>query len=46
MLPSKIAVSAIPGTMEVYSDRGEYLGDQLNVKVILKRWWEIDVDPS
>ena len=45
-LPSKIAVSAIPGTMEVYSDRGEYLGDQLNVKVILKKWWEIDVDPS
>lgn len=46
MLPTKIAVSALPGTMEVYSDRGEYLGDQLNVKVILKRWWEIDVDPS
>lgn len=46
MLPTKIAVSAIPGTMEVYSDQGEYLGDQLNVKVILKRWWEIDVDPS
>jgi outer membrane lipoprotein LolB len=46
MLPTKIAVSAIPGTMEVYSDRGEYLGDQLNVKVILKKWWEIDVDPS
>ena len=45
-LPSRIAVSAIPGTMEVYSDRGEYLGDQLNVKVILKKWWEIDVDPS
>lgn len=46
VLPSRITVSAIPGTMEVFSDRGEYLGDQLNVKVILKRWWEIEVDPS
>lgn len=41
MLPSKIRVTALPGTMKIYSDEGEYLGDQLNVRVILKRWWDI-----
>jgi len=46
MLPTKINVSALPGTMEIYSDDGEYLGDELNVKVILKRWWEIEFDQN
>lgn len=41
-LPSKLQVSALPGTMEIYSDDGEYLGDELRVKVVLKRWWEIE----
>jgi len=45
-LPTKLVVSALPGTMEIYSDKGEYLGDELNVKVILKRWWEIGFDQS
>jgi outer membrane lipoprotein LolB len=46
MLPTKLNVSALPGTMEIYSDQGEYLGDELNVKVILKRWWEIELEQN
>lgn len=42
MLPTRIDIAALPGTMEIYSDDGEYLGDELSVKVILKRWWEIE----
>ena len=45
-LPAKLQVSALPGTMEIYSDDGEYLGDELSVKVILKRWWEIERNSS
>ena len=41
-LPTKLTISAVPGTIEIYSDKGEYLGDQLSVKVILKRWSDID----
>ncbi len=44
MLPTKLTVSALPGTIEVYSNKGKYLGDELNVKVILKRWWEIETE--
>ena len=43
-LPARLIVSALPGTMEIYSDKGEYLGDELNVKVILKRWWGIETE--
>jgi len=46
MLPTRLDISALPGTMEIYSDQGDYLGDQLNVKIILKRWWEIQLDRS
>ncbi len=45
-LPTRLEVSAMPGTMEIYSDDGEYLGDELSVKVILKRWWEVERKPS
>ena len=45
-LPAKLQVSALPGTMEIYADDGEYLGDELNVKVILNRWWEIERNSS
>ena len=45
-LPTRLVVSALPGTMEIYSDEGEYLGDDLSVKVLLKKWWEIEIDPS
>lgn len=41
MLPTRLNISAVPGTIEIYSDKGEYLGDQLSVKVILQRWSEI-----
>lgn len=41
-LPVKLQVSALPGTMEIYSDDGEHLGDELSVKVILKRWWDVE----
>mgnify|MGYP001823458041 FL=1 len=41
-LPAKLRVTALPGTMAVYSDDGEYLGDELSVKVILKRWREVN----
>ena len=40
-LPRKLTITALPGAMEVYDDDGNYLGDELQVKVILKRWWDI-----
>jgi len=41
-LPRKLTITARPGTMEFYDDDGKYLGDDLNVKVVLKRWWDIN----
>ncbi|MEM7196296.1 MAG: lipoprotein insertase outer membrane protein LolB [Pseudomonadota bacterium] len=43
ILPRKLTISAIPGTMEIYDDDGKYIGDDLSVKVILKRWWDISM---
>ena len=40
-LPAKLVISALPGTIEVYSKSGKYIGDELDVKVILKRWWNV-----
>lgn len=40
-LPRKLTITALPGTIEVYDDEDNYLGDHLSVKVILKRWWDI-----
>ncbi len=45
-LPLKLQVSAVPGTMEFFSDDGQPLGDQLNVRIILKRWEDIERQPS
>ena len=45
-LPARLLISALPGTIEVYSKKGKYLGDELEVKVILKRWWNIELDQS
>ena len=45
-MPRKLLVSALPGTMEIYTDDGEYIGDELSVKIILKRWWNIQMSPS
>lgn len=43
-LPRKFTISSLPGTMEVYDDDGNYLGDEFSVKVILKRWREFQVE--
>ena len=46
LLPNKLLVSALPGTIEVYSKKGKYLGGELDVKVILKEWWDIHLASS
>ncbi len=38
ILPRKLIISALPGTMEIYDDDGNYIGDELTVKFIMKRW--------
>jgi outer membrane lipoprotein LolB len=43
-LPRKLTISSLPGTLEVYDDDGNNLGDQLTVKIIFKRWWDIKPD--
>ncbi len=43
-LPRQLSITAVPGSMEIYARNGEYLGDQLSVKVILKRWWDVEFD--
>jgi len=45
-LPTRLEISALPGTIEIYSDDGKYIGDDLSVKVLLKKWWEIEIDPT
>ena len=42
-LPRKFLITAVPGSMEIYSDDGEYIGDELSVKMILKRWWDVQL---
>ncbi len=41
-LPRKLTVSALPGTMEFYSEEGKPLGDELRVRIILKHWGNIE----
>ena len=40
-LPRKLIITSLPGKIEIYDDDGNYLGDELNVKIIIKDWWEI-----
>ena len=40
-LPRKLSITAVPGSLEIYDRNGEYIGDQLSVKVVLTRWWDI-----
>ena len=40
-LPWRFTISSLPGEVEFFDDNGNYLGDELKVKVILKRWWDI-----
>ncbi|WP_423910317.1 lipoprotein insertase outer membrane protein LolB [Candidatus Spongiihabitans sp.] len=42
ILPRKLTVTSLPGGMALYDDHGKYIGDQLSVKVILKRWSAIN----
>ena len=44
ILPRKFTIKSLPGTMEVYDDDGNDLGDDFSVKVILKRWREIEAE--
>ena len=41
ILPRKLTITSLPGSIEIYDDDGNYIGDELRVKVILKRWWEV-----
>ncbi len=43
-LPRKLTITAAPGSMEIYARNGAYIGDQLSVTVILKRWRDIRFD--
>ena len=38
VLPRKITITSLPGNLEIYDDDGNYIGDELSVKVILKKW--------
>ena len=38
VLPRKLTITLLPDRMEIYDKDGNYLGDELSVKVILQRW--------
>ncbi|MFT5258493.1 MAG: outer membrane lipoprotein LolB [Saprospiraceae bacterium] len=37
-MPQTIELNALPGTLKVYDDKGEYLGEDLFVRLIIKSW--------
>ncbi|MCY3770313.1 MAG: lipoprotein insertase outer membrane protein LolB [Gammaproteobacteria bacterium] len=41
VLPRKLTISLLPDSLEIYDDDGNYIGDELNVKVIFQRWRDI-----
>ena len=43
-LPRKLTITAAPGSIEIYDRDEQYIGDQLSVKIILKRWQDIQFD--
>ena len=43
-LPRKLTITAAPGSIEIYDRDDRYIGDQLSVKIILKRWRDIQFD--
>ncbi len=43
ILPRKLTITSLPGSMEVYDDDDNYIGDELRVKFILKRWSNISL---
>lgn len=38
LLPRKLVVSALPGTVQVFDRKGRDLGDELDVKLVIKRF--------
>lgn len=40
-LPTRFTITSLPGQIEFFDDDGDYLGDELKVRVILKRWQNI-----
>ncbi len=40
-VPKRIDINALPGRLRVYSDTGDYLGDELFVRVVLSSWKSI-----
>lgn len=38
LLPKKLEIVSLPGTLETYDGDGNYLGDRLRLVVIVKRW--------
>ncbi len=42
-LPHTLSLVSQPGDLEVYSRHGEYIGDSLSVKIILRRWQDLQV---
>lgn len=41
LLPRSLRITALPGAIKVYADDGEHLGDDLQVKLIVKTWREL-----
>lgn len=37
-MPRRVFIEALPGTVHLVGERGEDLGDRLDVKVVLRRW--------
>ncbi len=40
-LPRKFTITSLPGEIEVFDGDGNYLGDELRVRAILKSWRDI-----
>ncbi len=40
-LPRKFTITSLPGKLEVFDEDGHYLGDELQVRVVLKSWHDI-----
>lgn len=43
VLPRKLTITLLPDSMEIYDDDGNYIGNELSVKVIFKLWSDIVV---
>ncbi|MEA3292711.1 MAG: lipoprotein insertase outer membrane protein LolB [Pseudomonadota bacterium] len=41
LLPRSLRITALPGAVKIYADDGKHLGDELQVKLIVKTWQEL-----